>query len=128
MAAMIYLDTHVVVWLYAKGASALSKTSSQLLEQENDIRISPMTRMELQYLKEIKRINQDPIIILDSLDSTIGLSICNSPFPLIVKEAENNAWTRDPFDRLIVAQASLNEAPLITKDEIIHANYPAAIW
>ena len=125
---MIYLDTHVVIWLYAKGVPALSKSSIQLLENDSDIRISPVVRMELQYLKEIKRINEKPITLIDALEATIGMSICNTPFPLVVKEAENNSWTRDPFDRLIVAQASLNEAPLITKDEAIHENYTAAIW
>ena len=111
----------------SRGYGIIKKTS-QLLEQENDIRISPMTRPKLQYLKEIKRINQEPITIIDELDSIIGLGICGSPFPLIVKEAEKNLWTRDPFDRLIVSQASLNEAPLITKDEIILENYSAAVW
>jgi PIN domain nuclease of toxin-antitoxin system len=37
-------------------------------------------------------------------------------------------WVRDPFDRLIVAQASANDAPLITKDEKIRRHYKRAIW
>jgi len=125
---MIYLDTHVVVWLYAKGASAVPDISMQILEQEGDIRISPMVQMELQYLKEIDRINEKPIVILEALETTIGLIICNAPFPQVVKKAEICDWTRDPFDRLIVAQASLYEAPLITKDELIHTHYPQAVW
>jgi PIN domain nuclease of toxin-antitoxin system len=38
------------------------------------------------------------------------------------------AWTRDPFDRLIVANAMADGAPLITADETILANFRDAVW
>jgi PIN domain nuclease of toxin-antitoxin system len=41
---------------------------------------------------------------------------------------ERVQWTRDPFDRLIVAQALLHDAPLITKDEHIRRHYAGALW
>ncbi len=37
-------------------------------------------------------------------------------------------WTRDPFDRWIVATAKLHRSPLITKDEKIQHHYADAIW
>jgi PIN domain nuclease of toxin-antitoxin system len=37
-------------------------------------------------------------------------------------------WTRDPFDRLITAQAAVGSDVLITKDATITANYPRAVW
>lgn len=47
---MIYLDSHVAAWLYALGAKSLSPASAQLIAGSTDIRISPMARLELQYL------------------------------------------------------------------------------
>jgi PIN domain nuclease of toxin-antitoxin system len=38
------------------------------------------------------------------------------------------SWTRDPFDRLIVGQASANGAVLVTKDAGIRQNYKQSIW
>ena len=125
---VIYLDTHVVVRLYTQTVDGLSATVLQLLEQEDDIRISPMARLEIEYLYEIKRINEQAIAIIDSLESSIGLVTCNAPFGTVSKAAESLNWTRDPFDRLIVAQASLYDALLITKDEKIRLNYNHAIW
>lgn len=38
------------------------------------------------------------------------------------------SWTRDPLDRIIVANANLNNDTLVTKDENILKNYERAIW
>jgi len=54
--------------------------------------------------------------------------MCDAGFPAIVRAAESQDWTRDLFDRLIVAEASLFDAPLVSKDVTIQANYPQAIW
>ena len=52
---MIYLDTHVVVWLYAGLTEKLSQKAITLIE-DNDICISPIVKLELSYLQEIERI------------------------------------------------------------------------
>jgi PIN domain nuclease of toxin-antitoxin system len=44
------------------------------------------------------------------------------------KTAETIQWTRDPFDRIIVAQATLKHSPLITKDETLRKHYKHCIW
>ena len=38
------------------------------------------------------------------------------------------SWTRDPFDRLIVAQAAVRDARLITKDRVLRKRYGASLW
>jgi PIN domain nuclease of toxin-antitoxin system len=35
---------------------------------------------------------------------------------------------RDPFDRIIVAHAEVIDAPLLARDETIHANSTCAVW
>jgi PIN domain nuclease of toxin-antitoxin system len=117
-----------VVWLYGLGPKCLAPKVAQLLEESGDIRISPMVRLEMQYLYEIGRVGQQPLPVLDVLQSDLGLVVCDAGFPAIVRVAESQTWTRDPFDRLIVAQASLFDAPLVTKDATVQANYPQAIW
>ncbi len=128
MAAVIYLDTHVLVWLYSSGRDGVPTAVANILETSEDTRISPMVRLELQYLFEIGRVTHPPVRVLDTLAPVLGLNICKAPFSAVAHEAERQTWTRDPFDRLIVAQAAIYEASLITKDSIIHANYPLAFW
>jgi len=49
-------------------------------------------------------------------------------FHAIVNGALGLSWTRDPFDRIIVANSALNNNLLITKDRTILENYENAVW
>jgi PIN domain nuclease of toxin-antitoxin system len=127
--AVTYLDTHVVFWLYAGGSGApLTDRARAAIVDSADLRISPMVRLELQYLHELGRTGAPAAAIVDELAAVLGLRVCETPFPAVVAAAARWNWTRDPFDRLIVAQASLNGAPLVTKDRRIHERYAEAIW
>jgi PIN domain nuclease of toxin-antitoxin system len=128
MASLIYLDTHVAAWLHAAGAELLSEDAARRIDDADEIRISPMVRLELQYLYEIGRVSQPATLVLDALGAGLGLRVCDASFPAVARAAESETWTRDPFDRMIVAQASLRDAPLLTKDRILHQNYDRAVW
>src|SRR6185295_15369575 len=124
---MIYLDTHVVLWLCEGLVQKLSKTARRLIDA-NDLLISPIVRLELEYLHEIKRCSRASHLIVNELQSEIGLSICDLPFDLVVRKATEITWTRDPFDRLIVAHASCKGLQLLTKDASIRRHTKLAIW
>ena len=124
---MIYLDTHVVVWLYAGELSRFPSLALDRIEK-NDLMISPAVLLELQYLKEIRRIAVDPMLVLKTLEETIGLQLCSLDFLKVVFGALSQSWTRDPFDRLIAAQALVRNELLLTKDQTILLNCPVASW
>ena len=77
---MIYLDTHVVVWLFSGRTELLSPRGERAI------------------------------------------------FEAVIAEANRLSWTRDPFDRIITAHASLQKAPLLTKDTTISSHYKKAFW
>ncbi len=122
-----YLDTHVVAWLYGGELEKLSTTAAEEI-QKNDSLVSPMVVLELQYLFEIGRAASPASTVIEALKRRIGLSVCELSFAKVVESAVHQKWGRDPFDRLIVAHASANDAPLITKDEKIRRHYKRAIW
>jgi len=124
---LIYLDTHVVVWLYAGQVEKLSHKVKELLNS-NEIVISPIVRLELQYLYEIQRITEEPKKILNDLSDRIGIKICEKNFNSIINYSMSYSWTRDPFDRIIVANASVGNNILISKDQNILKNYDKAVW
>ena len=123
----MYLDTHVLVWLYVGKRELFSDRAVSLIE-EHDLRVSPVVLLELEYLREINRVRADADAVLAELNRTVGLTVCPCGFHDVVVHARRQNWTRDPFDRLIVGQAAFGNAPLLTRDATIHANYPRAAW
>lgn len=124
---MIYLDTHVVVWLYAGQVERLSEQARELIN-ENQLCLSAVVRLELQYLYEIQRVTVEANEILLDLSDRIGLKICDKSLNTIVGGSLKLSWTRDPFDRMIVANAALDHHILVTKDQNILGNYENARW
>jgi len=127
MERLVYCDTHIVVGLYANELPSFPRPAIRLLEQSQSL-ISPIVSLELEYLYEIGKIKTDAEKMCNELEKTIGLKICDKDFKEVVHESLRQSWTRDPFDRIIVAQASLTKASLITKDEFIHRHYKHAVW
>ena len=59
----------------------------------------------------------------------LGVRVCELPFADVARAALDENWTRDAFDRMIVAQAKVNGfAPLISSDEKIAARNPRTVW
>jgi len=125
---LIYLDTHVLAWLYARQLHLFPAGVLEQLESSDDLRVSSMARLELQYLFETGRVTEPAVTVLDALEATLGLDVCAAPFAAVVRGATEQNWTRDPFDRLITAQAALFDAPLLTRDRGIRGHYPHAFW
>lgn len=127
MEKLIYLDTHVVVWLYAGQVELLSSKVQELIEKQEAV-ISPLVILELQYLAEIDKITVPPKKIIETLEAEIGLTVHSKELNQIIQESLKYDWTRDPFDRLITAQAALDHSPLVTKDKTILTHYKHAVW
>ena len=123
----VYLDTHVALWLYAGQTERISMRATNLINHER-IGVSPMVLLEMQYLQEIGRVTATPRTIIADLKRRLGLAVEDRSMDAITEGALNLTWTRDVFDRLIVAQAALDGLELITSDQLIRKHYPKAIW
>jgi PIN domain nuclease of toxin-antitoxin system len=116
-----------VAFLYEDAGASLPPFSRSLIA-ENELLLSPMVMLELQYLFEIGRLTVPPETIVDTLRRAARLRMCDLPFAEVARAALQETWTRDPFDRIIVAHARLRETALITKDRVIRAQYERAVW
>ena len=95
----------------------------------SELLISPMVALELEYLYELRRSKFRSREIQLKLSEEIGLRTCQIPFEIVTQTAIDESWTRDPFDRIIVAQAKANGlAYLISSDETIAKHYPRTVW
>jgi PIN domain nuclease of toxin-antitoxin system len=124
---VLHLDTHVLVWLYAGERARIPAPIRSRLESE-PLAISPMVQLELTYLHEVGRIRASADEVLDELGPALDLQVSRAPFARVVQEAQRLSWTRDPFDRLIGAQAIVDSAALVTADEGLLTHIGGALW
>ncbi len=124
---MTYFDTHVLAWAYAGERERLGAAAARAI-QEGDVMASPMAVLELEFLHEIGRLKPHASMVVEVLAGEIGLRICDLPFHIVARLGIQENWTRDPFDRLIVANARAADAALVTKDDRILRHYPRAVW
>jgi PIN domain nuclease of toxin-antitoxin system len=127
VAPLILLDTHVVAWLHAGLVERFPPRVRDLLEREQ-LAICPLVSLELQYLHEIGRTSEPAEPVIAALGRALGLRIADCSLAELVGEAAGLDWTRDPFDHLIAAHATIEQAPLLTADEGIRAHLSLAVW
>ncbi len=123
-----YLDTHVAVYI-AQGTHKRLGREAKTLINRAELLISPIVLLEVETLHEIGRFKASSRDIRHKLEHEIGLRVCDLPFAKIADAALDEGWTRDPFDRIIVAQAKARGlAYLISSDEHIAKNYLRTVW
>lgn len=124
---VVHLDTHIVCWLYEGRTELLTPAAMNAIEA-GLLQVSPMVQLELTYLHEIGRINRGGSSVLDALEKDIGLGVADISFAQVAKVAETLNWTRDPFDRLIVAHSMVADAELVSKDQLIRKHFSKVVW
>ena len=123
-----YLDTHVAVWLAQGSLDRISPAAMDEMSR-TDLLLSPVSLLELQYLYEIGRVLLSADDLRSKLGSELGVRVCGMDLASVCDVAIHEAWTRDPFDRLIVANAKANGlSPLVSADEDIRVNYVRTVW
>jgi PIN domain nuclease of toxin-antitoxin system len=124
---LIHLDTNVVTRLVYGKLRELSPKIKRLLETE-PLSISPLVVLELEYLYRKSAIRDDGVTIREKLAKDLEVGISKATLADVTEAALPLHWTREPFDRLIVANAIVDRARLVTSDQLILANYSRAVW
>ncbi len=126
----LLLDTHTLLWL-VDGDPKLSKAArNALVNPANDLFVSVATIWELA-IKTTKTLQ--PLILSDPLDVYLSkwlLAYRLEVLPILQSHAlellKLPGHHRDPFDRIIIAQALVERMSLLSGDSHFAA-YPASI-
>jgi len=125
---MVFLDTHAFILFHQGNRNFLSESAIRIFDEAESLFISPIVLLETQYLAEIGRIRYGADTIFEQMSAAFGVRIEEDQYVQATRKAISFSWTRDPFDRIITAHASLFGAVLLTKDATIRLNYPRAVW
>ncbi len=108
---MILLDTNALLWLDQGHRRARGLTS-----ESRRLHLSPATILELQMLVEIGRLKAGADLVERIVLDDRWL-VDEPPALGWFEEAADLTWTRDPFDRLIMAHARLRGWKVATADQ-----------
>jgi PIN domain nuclease of toxin-antitoxin system len=123
----LLLDTHLLLWAVAS-SRRLTKEARELIEDpENDLFYSAASLWEIAIKSGLRR--GDFVVDVAALHAALSeMALAELP----VRATHALAVTRlpevhrDPFDRLLIAQAVTEPLVLLTNDEIL-GKYPAAV-
>jgi PIN domain nuclease of toxin-antitoxin system len=123
----LLLDTHLLLWA-AGVPDQLPKTASALInDARNELMFSAASLWEIAIKKGLGRedFRVDPRVLRRSLLEN-GYSELTITSEHTVAVRDLSTIHKDPFDRLLVAQATVEGITLLTNDEIV-AKYPGPI-
>ena len=113
----LLLDTHVVLWWLTDDV-ALSGEMKDRLDDDPDVWVSSVTVWEVAIKEAIGKLGRPENLLEEILQSgfrplpiTHDHALAAGRLPLL---------HRDPFDRMLVAQARVEEMTLVTHDPQIH--------
>ena len=126
----LLLDTHMLVWLATADPRLPPKLAAPLAD--HDLTISTASLWELAIKHHLGKLPSVGPLLADvaGLADSLGASILNITPPHALR-AGALAWAhRDPFDRLLAAQALEENMRLVTLDERITgwAGAPIFVW
>jgi PIN domain nuclease of toxin-antitoxin system len=128
----ILLDPHALLW-YALDDPRLSKPArSEILTTTNEVHVSPATYWELAIKISLGKLamHQPFQRFLDACENEYGFHL----LPILAAHASRVATLafpvnhRDPFDRLIIAQAIVEEMAVVTIDPAFNGYPVTCIW
>jgi PIN domain nuclease of toxin-antitoxin system len=127
---IVFIDTHIALWLAENNQSKFSQIEIATLEdsyKENRLYIPIIVKLELEYLFEVGKSTMNAGKVLSRLERKAGIKTHHSSYLDVINEANKIKWTRDVFDRLIVAESITYDALLITRDKKICQNYTGVL-
>ncbi len=126
----LLLDSNTVVW-FLEGAPELSETAADLIESlDSRSLISSITSWELAVKTGLGRLRL-PYNLGEEFDATVesmGFEILPLSKAALERTARLPGYHRDPFDRLLVAEALEQSATLVSPNEIFDTYGVRRVW
>lgn len=120
----LLLDTHAFLWLIA-GDERLPSTARTIIDAADDVLLSTASVWEAEIKRAAGQLDVPPIAEaarrahVPQLDITAQHATIAAHLPM---------YHRDPFDRMLVAQARVESLVLVSKDDAVRRYGVAVSW
>lgn len=114
---MILLDTHVLIWAAIDPGRLAASTQQLITDPTTQVLVSAITSWEVGIKRAVGRL-RFPHSVRDVMRAHryTPLAVTHVHAEYVERLPEHH---RDPFDRMLVAQAIVEKAPIVTSDHAI---------
>jgi len=126
----LLLDTHALIWWLAGDQQLSAIARGAILDAENVVFVSAATGWEIATKFRIGRLPEAALLAADVADFVRAQGFDELPITTRHGQVAGNLPRihKDPFDRILVAQAITDDMTLVSKDTILRAYGVALLW
>jgi PIN domain nuclease of toxin-antitoxin system len=112
----LLLDTHLLLWALGQPAKLSAAARKQI--EKADVYVSAASIWEISIKSALGKLKADPADVLGAIEPA-GFGLLPITGEHAAKTAELPPHHKDPFDRMLIAQASFEPMILLTNDNTL---------
>jgi PIN domain nuclease of toxin-antitoxin system len=126
----ILIDTHTFLWWNEAGPELSRRASALLADSRNTLLLSVVSAWEIVVKVQAKklRLPEPPTVYVPTRTAHYGIEILPVTLAHTLAVEALPPHHRDPFDRLLIAQAQVEGLPILTIDEEIQRYAVKTVW
>jgi PIN domain nuclease of toxin-antitoxin system len=122
----LLLDTHALIWALEDSDRLSARARELIVDLENQILVSATSAIEIAIKRSLQKLDAPDDLRL-AVDGA-GFIPITIDFATAERLASLPFHHRDPFDRLLIAQALAEGVPIVTRDPAFAAYPVSTIW
>jgi len=126
----LLLDTHALLWFMWEHVNLSENARTLMSDPDNDLLLSTGTLWEIAIKVGLKKLT-----LAEPYEDFMNRAIADNDLKVLEINVQHAAalttlplYHRDPFDRLLVIQAMVEEIPLVSNDPALDAYSVRRLW
>lgn len=112
------IDTQILLWIFGHPNKLPKKVAQTIKKPQNKLLVSTVSFWEIAIKSSLGKLTLPfPVDALPQETSSNDLSLLHISVNHTLKVADLPRYHKDPFDRLIIAQAIVENLPVISSDD-----------
>ena len=126
----LLLDTHAFIWWANEPEKLSEKALAACQDENNTLLLSVVSVWEMQIKMQLGKLKISCPIeeLIKRQQQANGLQILSIELAHVLSLSNLRSHHKDPFDRLLIAQAKVEEATLVSVDPVFSSYGVSVLW